>query len=365
MTTSSSRHTELYCARQLPLLQNQTYPTRTEAQTCATGDVILVQDHATGLIYNQAFEPERMHYTAQYQNEQGLSRSFRLHLEEMRGIIAHHFAGQSLLEVGCGKGFFLEMLQQAGFAITGCDPAYDGVNPAIHKRYFTRDAGLQADALILRHVLEHVPDPLQFLTNLAAANHGGWIYLEVPCLDWICRHRTWFDIYYEHVNYFRLSDFYRMFSRIAAAGHTFGGQYLYVVADLSSLLSVTNTGRDPFLWPNDFLATLEHQAAWLQNSPQAVIWGAGSKGVIFALFLQRVGIRFDWVIDINPAKQNTYLPVTGLRVCAPDEAIPQLHARADILVMNGNYLDEIQRATRNRFRYHLVDQPIQTASPGC
>ena len=56
----------------------------------------------------------------------------------------------------------------------------------------------------------------------------------MPCLDWICKHRAWFDIFYEHVNYFRLTDFQRLFQRIEDSGHLFGGQYLYVVAELAS-----------------------------------------------------------------------------------------------------------------------------------
>ena len=48
---------------------------------------------------------------------------------------------------------------------------------------------------------------------------------KVPCFDWICSKRAWFDIFYEHVNYFRLSDFGRIFGRLVHADRAFGGQY--------------------------------------------------------------------------------------------------------------------------------------------
>ena len=229
----SSFH-EIYRANALPVFQNRVFASAEAARNCPCGDLVLVQDHETGLVHNAAFDPSLMHYDADYQNEQGHSAVFREHLDEVAAIVAQHLRGHSLIEVGCGKGLFLERLQRDGFEITGLDPTYEGTNPAVIRRYFTADTGLRADALVLRHVLEHVRDPVTFLAQLRDANGGGGaIYIEVPCLDWIARRRAWFDLFYEHVNYFRLSDLHRMFGRVLDSGRLFGEQYLYVVADLA------------------------------------------------------------------------------------------------------------------------------------
>ncbi len=236
----------LYKADKLPLFQNRTFGSKVEATNCATGDVALVQDPCTGLIFNNAFRPELMIYDVNYHNEQGLSSAFRSHLENVAVVVAKHFAGSSLIEVGCGKGHFLEQLQALGFAMTGLDPAYEGANPAILKQYFSPGTGLHADGIILRHVLEHVQDPVAFLATIRDANGGkGKIYIEVPCFEWICTRRAWFDIFYEHVNYFRLSDFNRIFGTVYESGHTFNGQYVYAVADLASIRTPPYEGRNP------------------------------------------------------------------------------------------------------------------------
>jgi len=88
---------------------------------------------------------------------------------------------------------------------------------------------------------------------------------------------------------------------------------------------------------------------------RAIIWGGASKGVIFALFMQRAGARIDFVIDINPAKQGKYLAATGLRVASPDEVLAEAAPRSTIFVMNGNYLPEIRQMTLNQFNYLTVD----------
>ncbi len=247
----------LYEQNNYPILQNRVYETHEEAINCSCGQVRLIEDSKTGLIYNVAFHSELMHYDASYNNEQGLSPCFQQHLSEVAKIINRNLGHSSLVEVGCGKGFFLEMLLAEGFDVTGFDPTYEGDNTRIVKEYFRPSVLKPSEGLILRHVLEHVPDPLDFLCQLRDANGGGdLIYIEVPCLDWICEKRAWFDIFYEYVNYFRLRDFNKMFDRVIASGYLFGDQYLYVVADLATLKVPEYDQNHVINFPHDFLNSL-------------------------------------------------------------------------------------------------------------
>lgn len=206
--------------------------------------------------------------------------------------------------------------------------------------------------LILRHVLEHIHDPVQFLARIARANNGqGRIYIEVPCFEWICRRRAWFDVFYEHVNYFRLRDFHRMFGRLIEAGTLFGGQYLYVIADLDSLRTPVRDASDTIRFPPDFTASL----ARFDLYGDCAIWGGASKGVIFALLNERRGTPAKTVIDINPAKQGKHLPGSGLLVESPQEGISHLRMASKIFVMNSNYLEEIRDITQGQFELIPVD----------
>jgi hypothetical protein len=203
-------------------------------------------------------------------------------------------------------------------------------------------------------VLEHVQAPFNFLELLRDANCGrGRIYIEVPCFDWICEHRAWFDIFYEHVNYFRLADFRRMFGEIVECGRLFGGQYLYVVAELSSLRTPTYDSADPVCFPPDFMCQIDIPIT--TGAGRSAVWGGASKGVVFTLLKARAGYVVDAVIDINPAKQGRYLAATGMQVMSPDEALPQLPVGSTMFVMNSNYLDEIKRMSSNAYNYIGID----------
>ena len=61
------------------------------------------------------------------------------------------------------------------------------------------------------------------------------------------------------------------------------------------------------------------------------------------------------VVDINPAKQGRYLPLTGIRVSSPEEAMEKLPRGSKIYVMNSNYLEEIRVITSNKYEYVGVD----------
>ena len=342
----------LYRQNNFPILQNRVYDTPEEAENCPVGDIEIVEDLRTGLVYNAAFRPELMTYDSNYNNEQSLSQYFRKHLDQVAKVVESKLGRESLVEVGCGKGFFLEMLLARGFDIVGFDPTYEGRNERVIKKYFEPGIMEPAEGLILRHVLEHIQNPADFLEKLKKANGGkGLIYIEVPCFDWICQKRAWFDIFYEHVNYFRLNDFYRMFGDIVDAGHLFNRQYIYVVARLETLRHLGTDNESPISFPSDFDKALESENI---NRP-CVIWGGASKGVIFALLKSRKHQKFNFAVDINPAKQGKYLPLTALKVYSPKLAMQSLPSDSVVYVMNSNYLDEVRQMTKGKFNLIGID----------
>jgi len=90
---------ELYRAEGLPVLQNRVFETREAAINSPQGDVLLVEDSETGIIYNHAFLPELITYDANYHNEQEGSSAFREHLEKVASIIENYLPGKVSLKL--------------------------------------------------------------------------------------------------------------------------------------------------------------------------------------------------------------------------------------------------------------------------
>ena len=162
---------KLYEVEDLPVFQQFMYDNKESALNCPKGNLLLVEDLSTGLIYNQLFNPELMNYDKNYQNEQGFSTVFNNHLESVSKIIEQKIGKYSIIEIGCGKGLFLELLEKMEFEITGFDPAYEGSNINIIKAPFEQKSHLEAEGIILRHVLEHIKNPYEFLDNISLANN--------------------------------------------------------------------------------------------------------------------------------------------------------------------------------------------------
>lgn len=340
----------LYKQQGFPVLQNRVFDTAEEAKNSPTGDILLVEDLETGLIYNAAFDAGIIVYDQNYDNEQSHSQRFQKHLEQVADIITTKMGTENLVEVGCGKGYFLELLLEKGVDVSGFDPTYDGSNQRVQKKFFEPGIIDAANGLILRHVLEHIENPVDFLFNLKEANNGkGLIYIEVPCFDWICQHKAWYDIFYEHVNYFRKNDFLRIFSNVLSIGNFFDGQYIYVVADLEHLQMPLFNKDHQVEFPTDFTQGINKKT----NKP-VIVWGGASKGTIFSLLKSRTGQEISFAIDINPAKQGKYLAVTGLEVVSPDNAMKISKKGTEVYVMNPNYIEEIHTITNGYFSLQKI-----------
>jgi FlaA1/EpsC-like NDP-sugar epimerase len=74
------------------------------------------------------------------------------------------------------------------------------------------------------------------------------------------------------------------------------------------------------------------------NPKKIVVWGSGSKGVSFLTRL-KIFSEIEYVVDINPHRQKTYMAGTGQLVVAPSflkEYKPDL-----VVIMNPIYKNEI------------------------
>ena len=346
----------IYMIQDIPVFQNKVYKTRSEALNVKTGDVRLVMCLNCGFIFNADFDVKVMNYDVSYQNEQAHSLYFRTYLKELMELFTEKdFHKLKIIEIGCGKGYFLEMLRKNGFDVNGFDPSYEGSNPYIVKDYYSeKHSNYKADLIVLRHTLEHIEDPFTFLHRIAKATSSrAKIFIEVPSFEWIFEKRAFWDIFYEHCNYFTLESMAGLFEK-SQQGLLFNNQYMYLVADLNSLREQVvpiNTVRFNFE-AFKMINLLKFYKEFVQSHPGLLVWGAGAKGATFVNLVDPKREYISYLVDINPEKQERYVAKTGHSIISPKHIYDIKGKKIYILIMNDNYYKEIQNEI-NETRFKL------------
>jgi hypothetical protein len=327
--------------RPVPVFQNKAYATRAEAEAALVADVELVQSTISGFVYNHLFQPELMVYDINYQNEQSNSSVFKDHLRSVLDrLISYGIKEKKVVEIGCGKGVFFEMMLQEGIDCQGFDPTYEGENTRIIKDYFTdKNNDTDAGVVIMRHTLEHIPDPFSFIHTIAKANnYKGYLFVEVPTFDWIINKKAYWDIFFEHCNYFTEQSLGCMFDE-AVVSNFFGGQYIYLWADLGKLRKTILQQKFIPFNNHGFREKMKEHEMFLKAKSPVVIWGAGAKGSTFLNLMDKDRKRISYVVDINPLKQNRFIAGTGHPVYSPEQLKQEYPGT--IIIMNENYREEI------------------------
>lgn len=348
-----------------PILGQKLYHSYSDALLADNGVIQLEQNIQTGIISNVKFDPSKIIYDENYACDQSNSNQFKEHIFNVLSILNKYFYGLNLIEVGCGKGFFVDELLIRGFSVHGYDTTYNGNSSFITKSYFNINSIIKGDAIILRHVLEHIQNPILFLENLLCFNgNKGLIYIEVPCFDWIIDNKTYFDITYEHVNYFRKDDFSNIFDNILEIGNIFGGQYIYLIADLKSIRSETLVRESKINkikridFPSDFKEGINNSAKFFspENQNFSFIWGAAGKGAQFTVAIKNYSPEYEvkFAVDLNQEKQNKYLPISGTKVISPDECLKIFPEGSNAIIMNPIYFEEIRNITKNYYNYYFA-----------
>jgi SAM-dependent methyltransferase len=338
----------IYKGNKVPLFQSKLYQHYSEAVSCPMIDVIIAQERETGLIKNIGYDYSNIDYGQDYNNDQTTSLVFKRHLLFISKTITEIMPKSDYLEIGCGKGGFLDLLESEGCRVFGFDPSYTGDKSNIIKAYYRGESMFKTPNVIMRHVLEHISDPLIFIQTVKKSCGGGFIYIEVPSLEWIIENNAWYDFTGEHCNYFTIDFFRSIFSDIVFLEKTFGGQYISLIARIDSFNYPLSVQKEVAV-PNSFGPQKSFDSYFGEDN---YVWGAAGKGVIFCNYAVGSGLKIKKLFDININKTGRLIPGTGQPICNPKEI--KIEKGGNIFVMNRMYLEEVKDFCGPDFNYISV-----------
>ena len=348
-------------------------PSMEAAKTYPRGDIALASCPRCGFVGNAAFDPTLLEYSPRYEETQGYSATFNAFAQRLAALLVSRYGlrKKTIVEIGCGKGEFLASLCTLGenYGI-GFDPGYVAgrLDPALTENitfiqdfYSEEYADMRADFVCCRMTLEHIDDVEEFVRTIARSigdNRETIVFIQVPNAARVFQDLAFWDIYYEHCSYFTdgsLSDLFRRGGfDVVDRWRDYDDQYLMLAAVRARRPATSDAQRPDYLqratedvryfrenhqkkivsWRN--LLT-EFRAA----GQRTVIWGSGSKGVAFLTTLG-VGGEIEYVVDINPHRQGTYLAGTGHEIVSPTFLLD--YQPDNVIVMNPVYREEIRQS---------------------
>ena len=256
--------------------------------------------------------------------------------------------GKTAIEIGCGEGEYLTLLESQGLKMQGLEYSHKSVSACqarglnVSHGFINGDdvPGLSGNyaACFMFNFLEHLPQPISVLTAIASKlDEQGVGLIEVPNFEMIQQQAMFTEFCSDHLLYFTTDTFFQILSR--------SGMEVLEINPIwgDYILSAKIRKRENFQ-TSKFEFAREDLSRSIENflrgfSPKSVaIWGAGHQALA-VMAACKLGDKIPYVIDSATFKQNRMTPATHLMVFGPE--ILDRNPPEAILVMAAAFSDEI------------------------
>ena len=325
----------------LPLLQNlpassaRLFMAHTPEWDCAdfTARVCPRCSHVENISY-QAADYGSDDYVAKRSVSGTMSANLTHIREWLLGDPRPKLQGLRVLEIGSGSGELAHWFADQGSVIHTVDPSVEGYEHRDIRHTQANFTGYYLatnepyDIIIVRHVLEHVPDPRELLKLMRLSlTTGAHVYIEVPNGQTSMASRRLMDYFNDHIHHFTATGFAQL---AQSAGFR-------VVRQLD-LLQRAHMGF--WLEPSDLVEEIAHPALSytpverLQESQarfagiidkinqagRVIIYGAGAHAATFTSQLtSEQAAKVFRVWDKDSRKHGRFLPNCSTAISAPGD----------------------------------------------
>lgn len=354
----------------MPAQDGVMYTTRQAAIDAPVGDITLAICQQCKYIGNLSYDADLINFT-EYRCAQHHSQQYRRHVDSVVAALVSKYSvrGKTVIDVGCGEGYFLNELCKAGNNQgIGIDPSLtvtqdvqiDSSRIELIKDFYSKKySHRHGDLICCRHVIDELASPRNFLQLMASSlgpDNDAIVYLELPNAISTFQQKLIWNIGYAKRSWFTASSLEMLFEscglNVMSIDSIFEDEYLGIVGrrkrSAEAAPSVSTGSSDDLLSELDDFAQhfkheiqrWQHKISELQGRRERVaIWGAGMRGINFLHRFADADV-FSTIVDINPDRQGSFLPGSGCMIDKP-EVLQELQPDR-VLVSNPNYQNEIR-----------------------
>lgn len=299
-----------------------------------------------------------------YKDDVGSSHAFSKSMIVHRTSQANYFIDKyglkfkKILDIGCGDGHFMTILNEAGAFAFGVEPSGYSVKICLEKNLnvqigiMDKDLDLinaPFDGFVCMHVFEHIPDVNDFLLSIWSNLKDGAVGLiEVPNFEKALINERIYDFSSEHLSYFTKKTMRFAFEKngfeVLEIKSDWDDEHLVAVVKKVSHLSLNKIKTRFEVLKSDILSLIQNKKA---ENYKIAIWGASTHSITLLSLICPIGIEF--IIDSSEYKQNRFTPISRIPVFNPSKL---LSCKIDlIIIMAPRYTKEIIQQLTIGFKF--------------
>ena len=277
-----------------------------------------------------------------------------------------------ILEVGCGKGGFLETLRKHGFLqLSGLEQSVECIQILRDKQIESLDSwtlieNRKFDIVVAHAVFEHLPNPREMMTRIKnVLSDDGFLFITVPDADSYCKYDSAPFYYFdrEHINHFTCSTLQLLcslysFSPISnhvVQNKSFGPmKFHYDIAGIFQLKKSLLTGSVRKYIDSCGRKTI-HVPPEIFASEHVFLWGIGAfaENLLFAGYFNAAkDLHF---LDVDVSKQGRL--ILGKTVEPPESLLDSDPEKSAVVITSVLYKDKIIESLQTigfRGKYYTV-----------
>lgn len=303
-----------------------------------------------GYLYNVEFDASKIKYDGSYCSENKFheERSWK-NIQNVLQRLRQDFPSIQVIDIGCGQGEIVSKCEKVGISSIGFDPTLRRTGRNLIKRYFSAEnlkdnptySLKSLHVFVMRCVLPHIRDPLEFLNEIFNEFPTDMIYIEFQNLDKIVKARAWYSFMHDHVNYFTI-DTFKSFN-ILDSGHF--GEWSWCFFGARS-----NQRKNPIIprLARDWSATLAAAEQCIQHKEKSlhkvansimklpmIVYSAAGKAINFSYAATMSGL-FENItsLDISENKHGKFMECSGVQVLSLDEFCRGNTLAAGVVILN-------------------------------
>ncbi len=272
-------------------------------------------------------------------------------------IDTYHLEGKRFLEVGCGQGEFLKVLD--GFPVEAYGVEHD---PRLAK--LARSQGLRVtegfpetedtvfpggpfDVFLSFNFLEHQPEPNTMLQAIwRNLEDDGMGLITVPSFEYIMDQSSYYELIRDHIAYYTFDTLMPLLERNGfrvLESEMINRDTLSVIVKKQPQMDTENLLMSYVNMKKEIDVYLNYLKAWNKT---LAIWGASHQGFTLAA-TTGLGRSASYIIDSAPFKQGKFAPASHLPIVPPEHFLEE-PVDAVVIIAPG-YTDEIAGIVRERF----------------